>query len=147
MRATIAAMGFALLAAEGVHAGEGEARFTVAVTVPVRVVLDVRSEPEHVTVTAEDVTRGYVDVAAEYRVRHNDRGGYRLEIDRGDGVARAIEVRGLGANPVLVVDTVEIRRPGDHFLDDLSLELRILLDASTRPGTFDLPVQVSALPL
>ncbi len=80
-------------------------------------------------------------------MRHNDRRGYLLQIAPRVGLARQIEVRGLGADVVMRDDTVEIHRPGAEFLQDLELEFRLLLHAAVGPGVFELPVQVAATPL
>src|SRR5215471_10882545 len=59
----------------GASAEQRGATFGVAVTVPVRVSLDVIDEPAALELTTQDVARGYKDIAVRYRVRHNDRRG------------------------------------------------------------------------
>jgi hypothetical protein len=128
-------------------ADQQQARFTVAVTVPARVTLEALEPSGSITLSAEDVARGYKDVSASYRVRHNDRRGYLLQIAPRVGLARQVEVRGLGADVVLRDDTIEIHRPGAEFLQDLALEFRLLLDAAAQPGVFPLPVRLAVTPL
>ena len=127
-------------------AGQGQASFTVGATVPVRVSLEIVEQPEF-TLTDEDVARGYKDVSAQYVVRNNDRNGYLLEFaPRGD-IAQRVEIRGLGAEVVMRRAIVDVHQPGDTFRQDLSLQFHCVLDASSRPGTFELPVGVAATPL
>jgi hypothetical protein len=154
--ATILAVLAAALAANAFGERTG-ASFTVAVTVPLRMALE-SLDPAPIELTAQDVARGYKDVAARYRVRHNDRRGYVLEISTLDPV-RAVEVRdfddGVGQSRERVAaavdvasrDAVTIRRPGAPFEQVLALQLRLVLDPSTRPGTFALPLHVVATPI
>jgi hypothetical protein len=136
-----------VLAGGSASAEQGQARFTVAVTVPVRVTLEVIEQPAALTLTADDVARGYKDVSARYVVRHNDRNGYLLQIAARPGPAQRVEVHGLGADVVLRDDVVDIHRSGEAFLQDLALQFRFVLTQSVRPGTFELPVNVAAVPL
>jgi len=125
----------------------GQGQFTVAVVVPVRVQLDVVEQPTELALTADDVARGYKDVAARYRIRHNDRSGYRLQLESVPGIARRVEVRGLGTDVVLGDRLVDVRRSGDPFEQELPLVFHVVLDKSSIPGAFELPVRVTAIPL
>jgi hypothetical protein len=135
------------LLASPVSAEQQQTRFTVAVNVPVRITLDVIDQPAELTLTAQDIARGYKEVSARYRVRHNDRNGYLLRIAPRAGITKWVEVRGLGVDVVLHGDFVDIHQPGQSFLQDLSFEFRFVLDTSTPPGTFELPLQISATPI
>jgi hypothetical protein len=146
MRSSIAALILAIASCP-VSAEQGRAQFAVAVTVPVRVLLEVIEQPTEITLSAADVARGYKDVSARYRVRHNDRHGYLLQIAPRTGITSRIEVHGLGAAMALRDEVVDVRRSGDAFEQELSLEFRFVLDASVRPGTFELPVNVAAAPI
>ena len=146
MRLSIAALVLATASCP-VSGEQGQTRFTVAVTVPVRVVLEVIAQPTELTLSAEDVARGYKDVSAQYRVRHNDRNGYLLQIAPCGSLAEHIEVRGLGAELLLSDDVVDVHQPGDEFQQELALQFRFVLDAAALPGTFDLPLNVAAIPL
>jgi len=126
---------------------QGRAGFTVAVIVPVHVSLDVLDQPSVLTLTAQDVARGYKDVSARYRVRHNDRNGYQLEFSSFDPLVRRVEVRGFDAEVVVSDGVVAIRRPGAAFEQDLALEFHFVLAPSTPPGMFELPLRVVASPI
>ena len=146
MRLTIAALVLAMASCPA-SGEQGRAQFTVAVTVPVRVVLEVIEQPTELTLSAEDVARGYKEVSARYRISHNDRNGYLLRIAPRSDLARYIEVRGLGANVVLSDDGVDIAQPGDDFQQELALTFHFELSEASHPGTFDLPVSLDAIPL
>jgi len=78
----------------------------VSAVVPKRVTLTVLEQPVQLMLSAEDIERGYKDVAARYQVRHNDPNGYLLHLAPRIGLTRHVEVRGLGpqsswATPIL----------------------------------------------
>ena len=127
-------------------ADQGRATFAVTVTVPARAAVDILEQPADLEVTAADVALGYKDVTARYRVRHNDRNGYLLQISTSDGPVQWIVVRGLDVD-VTLHDAVAIPRPGAPFEQDLALDFRFVLDPSTPPGTFPLPLRVAAQPI
>jgi hypothetical protein len=147
VKTSIVAIILAAACALSAAAEQRSTAFTVSVTVPARVVLDVIDQPAFLELTPRDVERGYKDVSARYRVRHNDRNGYLLEFSDVSPVARWIEVRGLDRDVVLRGDPVAIRRSGAAFEQDLSLEFRIVLDPATPPGSVALPLRVAATPL
>lgn len=121
--------------------------FQVVVTVPARVALEIVAQPAALTLTQGDLVRGYIDVPGRYHVSHNDRRGYLLQFVPVAGIARQVEVRGLGGAFVLAADAVEVHRPGDSFEQDVALEFRIVLAEGARPGTFNWPVRLTALPI
>jgi hypothetical protein len=128
-------------------ADQGQAHLRVATTVPARVSLQALEAPVWLTLTPEDVARGYKDVATRHRLRHNDRAGILLSVSPRVGLAREIRVSGLGTEFVLGADTLEVHLPGDPFEQDIALGFRFLLDATARPGTVELPVHLAASPL
>lgn len=141
------ALALALGAALPAMAGEARANFTVSAIVPVRVTLAALDEPAELAISAADLERGYKDVAATYRVTHNDRRGYLLSLSPRVGLAREVEVQGLGAGLVVREETVEVLQnglPGSH---ELALGFRLVLDPAAVPGRYPLPVLVTARPL
>lgn len=138
----------ALVAALPAQATRKQAQFTVSAVVPARVTLTAIDQPSEITVSAADLGRGYRDVAATYRVSHNDRRGYLLSLAPRLGLTRQIEVQGLGSAAVAVhEDTVEVVQsepPGSH---ELRLGFRLVLDPAAEPGRYPLPVLVTAQPL
>lgn len=107
-----------------------------------RASLEATSAPATVQVTAADVAAGYKDVSATYRVRTNDPRGYFLRFATRSGLARAIEVTGLGA-PVLLEDAgTEVLRQQPSSDEVYSLGFRLRLAPEAAVGTYELPVVV-----
>lgn len=96
-----------------------------------------RGQPPSVTVTREDVERGYVDLPA----------GPRLDVRSNSPEGLAVAV--LSAHPMLGVElrgglTSLVLPAGVRSLD---LNYRVLLAPGALPGTYAWPVQVIATPL
>ena len=137
----------ALAAGAGVRADEQRATFLVSATVPQRVTIEALEQPTRLVISAEDVRRGYKDVSARYVVSQNTERGWVLQLAPRIGITRQIEVRGLSTGVVLGDEGVEVYRAGEDAREDITLEYRLQLDASASPGTYDVPVHVSAVPL
>jgi len=137
---------FAVAAGMPVHA-QKQAQFVVRATVPVRVVLTALEHPAVLSVSAEDVARGYKDVTSRYRVESNAPGGWLLSLSRRLGVVQRIEVGGLATRLVLEDDGHEVFQPPAARSRDLTLEYRLILAPDTRPGRYAVPVHVSATAL
>lgn len=149
MKATEGAIALALALATAVPAMAGQARtsFTVSVVVPARVTLTALDEPAEVAISAADLERGHMEVAARYRVSHNDRRGYLLALSPRIGVTREIEVQGLTGVWVIREESVEIVQAAPPGSRELTLGFRFVLDPAAVPGRYPLPVLVTARPL
>ena len=147
MRRWIGALPLALLFAAQALADQARATFSVAVAVPTRVELAVLDEPPTILITTEDLQRGYVDVPARYRVNHNSRRGCLLQLAATPGVSRWIEIRGMGGTVVLRDEPVELHVPGDAFVQDIALDLRLVFAEAVSPGQIEVPWRVAVAPL
>ena len=128
-------------------ADQARARFTVSAVVPKRVTLTALQQPAQLMLSVEDIERGYKDVSARYQVRHNDPHGYMLHLAPRIGLTRQVEVRGLASDVLVGDEGVAIRQASGARLHDFELSFRFLLDPAARPGTYALPVHVTAAPL
>ena len=128
-------------------AGEGLSTFRVSLQVPVRLSMQTLGEPASITLTDDDLARGYVDVAARYHVSHNDRRGYVLQIVHLGGMAREVRISGLGGTLVVAGDAVEVHRDGQSFEQDVALEFRLVLEPAAQAGRYDWPVALNVQPL
>jgi hypothetical protein len=137
----------AVLLAAPVLADQAQTRFTVSAVVPKRVTLTVLEQPAKLMLSSDDVERGYKDVAARYRVQHNNPHGYLLYLAPRIGLTRQIEVRGLAAEVVLGDTDLAIRQASAGRLHHFDLAFRFVLDPAARPGSYALPVHVTAAPL
>jgi hypothetical protein len=143
----LALLAVASLPASPAPAAEAQARLTVAAAVPPRVTLATLDQPAQLTLSVEDVRRGYKDVSARYAVRHNDPRGYLLPLSPRVGLASTVQVSGLASRVVLHDSDVEVHQTGGSGVCELVLDFRFLLDAVARPGTYALPVHLAATPL
>ena len=147
MGRSLGVVALAALLAGPALADQAQTRFTVSAVVPRRVTLTVLEQPVQLMLSAEDIERGYKDVAARYQVRHNDPNGYLLHLAPRIGLTRHVEVRGLGAAIQLGDADLAVRQASVGRLHDFELAFRFVLDPSARPGSYALPVHVTAAPL
>lgn len=149
MKGTEGAIALVLALATAVPAVAGQARasFAVSAIVPARVTLTALDQPSALQVSAADVERGYAEIAATYRVSHNDRRGYLLRLVPRQGLIRGIEVQGLATPLVLGDGPVEVFQPEPPGSHQLAIAFRFVLDPAVLPGRYPLPVLVNAQPL
>lgn len=147
MGRSMGVVALAALLAGPALADQARARFTVSAVVPKRVTLTALEQPAQLTLSVEDIERGYKDVSARYQVRHNDSHGYLLHLAPRIGLTRQIEVRGLASEVVLGDADLAVRQASAGRLHDFELAFRFVLDPAARPGSYALPVHVTAAPL
>lgn len=128
-------------------AEQASARFTVSAFVPQRVSLQAINPPTLLTVSSEDIARGYKDLSARYEVRQNTGHGYLLSLSPRLGLASRVAVLGLDSEIELRDQSIEIYRNRPSGLERLVLTFRFELEATARPGSYALPVHLSASPL
>jgi hypothetical protein len=119
-----------------------QAQFTVSAVVMPRASIETVSQPPQFPVSEQDIARGYVDVAAVYRVRNNDPLGYLVRLVPRTGLTRSVEVSGLASPVVMHDEIVEVSQPAALRSQELILRFRLVLDAAATPGTYAMPVQV-----
>jgi len=147
VRTCIAALTLLAAIPLAADAGDVRANFVVSAVVPARASLEAATQPALLSVSEDDVARGYVDVAAAYRVRNNDPAGYLLRLVPLVGLTSAIEVSGLATRVVMREDVVEVTQPAALQARDLNLRFRLTLDPGATAGIYPLPVQVSVATL
>jgi outer membrane receptor for ferrienterochelin and colicin len=147
MRPWMGALLLGTLPALPASADRAEATFRVAVTVPTRVELAIVDAPATILITAADLQRGYVDVPARYRVSHNARRGYLLQLSPKPSIASSIEVRGMGGTVILRDEPVELHMPGDDFEQDIALDLRLVFTEALSPGRVEAPWRLAVAAL
>ena len=128
-------------------AGETRASFLVSATVLARASLESVSQPTTLSVSPEDVARGYLDVAAAYRVSSNDPSGYMVRLAPRIGLTRSVEVAGLSTPIVMTDQVVEVIQPAALRPQRLDLRFRLVLGENAVPGTYAMPVQLSVATL
>jgi hypothetical protein len=146
-----AAMLLAMLLPCGASAAGPGSSAVLRVTATVQRFATVRvAVPTTLTISRQDVDRGYVEVAAPLHlsVRSNVAQGYRLVLKHRGALVRNAVVHGLPE--VLVVDAAgaTVARPAaGHGIwqESLQLHVRFALSPHVQPGTHDWPLQISAL--
>jgi hypothetical protein len=128
-------------------AGESRAQFSVTATVSPRASVEPLTQPAQLSISQVDVERGFVDVAAAYRVSSNDPSGYMVRLAPRVGLTRAVEVAGLSSPIVMTDQVVEVVQPAARRPQRLDLRFRLVLAENAVPGTYAMPVQVSVATL
>lgn len=135
-------------------AGTAEASAsTSAVTVTARVVPHVKSqldaEPSSVVVTEQDISRGFVDAdAGVLSTQTNDPAGYLVTFMLRGTAFHSAKIEGL-TNEVVVAagGGFAHERFSGTAMSSRVLRCRLNLTASTSPGRYAWPVQISVLQL
>jgi len=147
VRALAILAGLMIFATGAANADSSSASLQVSVNVQARAILTVEEQPSQVTVTGEDIRRGFVEVASASRinVRSNSPNGYLIGFEVTPGPFRQVEVTGLG-NPVEIgVTGGTIAQPYNGSMSDTArLSYRFLLSSDAQPGAYSWPLALSA---
>lgn len=114
--------------------------------------LKVLEHPAGLTITAEDISRGYVEVPTTLKaeIKYSSLGGYMLVFENhGDFVHQTL-VSGLGDETRLDSKggVVTQLSAAPHIRETtVAMGFRFMLADHARPGTYDWPMQMSVLPL
>jgi hypothetical protein len=132
--------------APSAQAAQKSAAMAVSVTVVTNAKMLTSFQAEQVSVTAADVARGYVEIAAASRfsVVTNSRSGYRLVFHPVGNLFESVQVGGLGNVVQLGPDGGAIvqRGPLPRNLEH-ELSFRFSLNPQTLPGNYPWPLQLS----
>lgn len=132
------------LAAPGLAAApQSQAPMQVSAVVVPRAQLEAIDAASQLTVTAEDVARGYKEVVARYEVRSNDPRGCLLMITPRLGLTESIDIEGLPSGVTLRDAPVELVLPGARGPQPMQLRVRLNLGDAARPGTYELPLHLA----
>ncbi len=139
-----------LCAAAALNAGETRATLSVAVVVPPVSRLEIVSQSSTVQITAQDLQRGYLDLAEPtvLNVYSNDREGFALEVLPMSPAIQAIAVHGLGPEADLGAQGGRIvERWVRPQATRLSLTFRLALAPNTVPGIYPWPLHLDIGPV
>jgi hypothetical protein len=148
---TIVALGAVVLTLYPVGAGDGIARFSVGALVQAQASMSLRTNPNVVAVSPQDVAQGYVDVpvATQVDVSSNSRDGYVLNVLPVSNLFTKVQVRGLDSHVELGPDggAVVQRWSPSERRRSLSLTYRFQLAQGVQPGNYPWPLQLNVTPL
>jgi hypothetical protein len=138
----------ALLMAAPMSAETVSQPMMVSAQVIARAVVSIDAAPASVEVTADDISRGYVDVTAPIlvRVRTNSRRGYLLQVDNVSEVFSKVELTMANAS-MTVSHESWIERPYVSGGDVMNVQARLRLGPGATAGSHALPIAFSASPL
>ncbi|MCU0976964.1 MAG: hypothetical protein MUC71_11740 [Steroidobacteraceae bacterium] len=147
MRRSLGVVLILAITAAGARAETGQAQLSVQATVPARVTLEAVEHPDRLDLSQADIERGYKQVSARYVVRENTARGWLLRLSPRIGLTRHVEIHGLSRPLLLQADSVEVYQPPARGAQALALDYRFVLDPDARPGSYALPIHISATPL
>ena len=150
--AALAAVAAAALVAPASAAASGTQNVLITTKILKRASLTVLTQPTAVVVTAADVARGYVDVAApaQVAIQSNSLAGYLLEFASQGGFMRQILVKGLANEVQLSPEGGTVMQSSSGMgvtKTTLALAFRFVLAESTQQGTYPWPMRLSVTPL
>src|SRR5437867_2974506 len=137
------------VAAVPATAASRAADMQVSVVVVARTILTVDQQPATVQVTAGDVARGYLDLpqAIAFRIRSNAANGYALQFEKITAPFIRAEVTWNSIVMVVSSDSTSVRRQYQPGTTDGVLTVRLVLAATTVPGSYPWPIQLTAASL
>jgi hypothetical protein len=118
----------------------------VSATVSAYVHLDVLQQQPSLTITAEDIQRGYVDVSAgtSLRTRTNDRNGFLVNFDSRSNVFERVSVTGIGGTVEIGSGGGTVRAAYTGPESTAQVSYRFYLAQGVQSGNYPWPLQVSA---
>lgn len=131
-------------------ASENRASFTVGARVLAQASLSVTAEPADISISPEDLRRGYVEVIdpTHLEIRTNSPAGYALLILPQSSWFSAVTVRGAGAEVTIGADGGTIIERGAARHSALELTYRFALaDLVAAPGRYPWPLHLDVQPL
>jgi hypothetical protein len=132
--------------ARAASAGFGSSTMRVTANVLPYLRLQVLKQTPVLSVTADDVARGYIDVpaATDLMAHTNDRNGFSLSFDARSTVFRKAQVTGLVNGLEIGPEGGWVHQPfaGNQML--LRLSYRFFLAPEVAPGSYPWPLQISS---
>ena len=126
-------------------AAESHGSMLVSATVRPVATLEQQSEPVAITLSAQDVERGFIDISdpTQLRVHSNSREGYIIELLAVSPMFSSIAVHGLGSDVTLGAEGGSIVQRWDRAQSvSLALTFRLKLAAGLQPGQYPWPLRM-----
>ncbi len=119
---------------------------SVSVVVVANTKIQTLFQANHISISAEDVVRGFVDVpaASRFSVISNSRSGYLLQFYPIGDLFESVQITGLG-NPVKMGTDggAVVQRGKLPSLSAIELSFRFALHPDTLPGNYPWPLQLT----
>ena len=122
------------------------ASMSVSVQVIARTIVTVDREPAQISITSQDIARGYLDVpaAVAFRVRSNARNGYRVQFEPIAYPFTRANVTWDSQIAVVSADGSWLTRAYQQGERAGTLSVRLALSGDATPGTYAWPVRFDA---
>lgn len=139
-------------AVEAAGPSQASAKIEVRATVLKHVSVKALSSPQSVTITKQDIDRGFIDIAtpSAIEVRTNSAEGYMLNFQSSlDGVNPVvINAPGRGGGVLSADRVLQVSRPiSGMTVDQHELQWRLQLTPAVAPGTYAWPVALNVHPI
>ena len=119
---------------------------TVSATVVPYLVWNADEQPKTLRVTAEDIQRGFVDVeASPLQIRTNNRNGYLALFRLEPGFCAYATVTGFKDEFEVGQAGGFVTEPFVSIVSSRTLQYRLHLDGSARPGTYAFPLSLKVV--
>ena len=127
-------------------AGSATAGMQVSVDVVARTILTIDRQPVAVTVTQQDIDRGYVDVpaAVAFRIRSNARNGYSVQFEPVSYPFTRARISWDSQTAVVSADGSWLRRAYERGEQLGSLTVRLDVSRQATPGSYVWPLRFDA---
>ncbi len=139
----------AFLSAQETYAVMRTAKLTVSARVLPYLQFNLLSQVSEITVTEEDVKRGYLEVRSASRLvlKTNSNAGYMMTFEGNLWPFKEVQIQGL-SNPVqLNSGHVIVHQPSNKGQWTVDLSYRFLLSVDTKPGSYSWPLSLTVLPI
>jgi len=135
--------------AEAEAARSAGAQLKVSATVLPVASLNVHNRAQMLTITEDDISRGYVDVASgsSIEVKSNSRGGYYLSFEFFDPAFTQVHIDGLGRPATIGAGSGIVPLAVDGTMVRIALSYRFILAENVKPGDYPWPLTVSVMPM
>jgi hypothetical protein len=140
---------FAFLGAQETYANMRTANLNVSVRVLPYFQLNLLSQVSEITITQEDIQRGYLEVrsASLLELKTNSDQGYLLSFEGSLWPFKEVQIQGL-ANPVrLNSGQALVHQPSARGKVTMNLDYRFILSEETKPGSYSWPLLISVHPI
>jgi hypothetical protein len=125
------------------------ANLTASVTVLPYFQFNLLSQVSEITITEEDIQRGYLDVpsASLLELKTNSHQGYLLSFEGSLWPFKEVQIQGL-VNPVRLHSGHSlVHQPSARGKVTVNLDYRFILSGETKPGSYSWPLLISVHPI
>lgn len=126
--------------------GSASATMHVSVEVVARTIMTVDHQPDVVTLTQQDIDRGYVEIpaAVAFRIRSNASNGYAVQFEAVGYPFTRAKIAWDSQSAVVSGDSSWLTRPYQPGEQVGSLNVTLDVSPNTAPGTYPWPIRFDA---